>query len=81
MKVFKVYVDKWDYDCYESFVVVAESKEDVKNMLVHNGDETQVIDKDLGDTGIWFDDFLGDIHIEEVNLNEKKIIEKSFNAG
>ena len=81
MKVFKVYVDKWDYDCYESFVVVAESEEEVKNMLVHNGDETDIIDKDLGDTGIWFDDFLGDIHIEEVNLNEKKIIEKSFNAG
>ena len=81
MKVFKVYVDKWEYDCYESFVIVAESKEDVKNMLVHQDNRTWVIDKDLGDTGIWFDDFLGDIHIDEVNLDEKKIIEESFHAG
>ena len=32
--------------------------EDVKNMLVHQDNRTWVIDKDLGDTGIWFDDFL-----------------------
>ena len=64
MKVFKVWVDKWDYDTYDSFVCVANSEDEIKNC-------------------IWFDEFQGEIHIEEVNLNVDKpyIVCSSYNAG
>ena len=33
MKVFKVWVDEWDYDNYDSFVCVANSEDEIKKCI------------------------------------------------
>ena len=86
MKVFKVWVDKWDYDNYDSFVCVANSEEEIRSCISINKSNCRVIDvvgNNNDEDCIWFDDFQGEIHIEEVNLNVDKpyIVCSSYNAG
>ena len=86
MKVFKVWVDKWDYDTYDSFVCVANSEDEIRNCISIDEYNERVIDMsgngDYEDS-VWFQDFQGEIHIEEVNLNVDKpyIVCSSYNAG
>ena len=86
MKVFKVWVDKWDYDTYDSFVCVANSEDEIRKCISVNQYNGRVITMDGNEAYenyITFDDFQGEIHIEEVNLNVDKpyIVCSSYNAG
>ena len=86
MKVFKVWVDEWSYDDYDSFVCVANSEDEIRNCISIDRYSCRVIDMSNNDDYedcIWFEDFQGEIHIEEVNLNVDKpyIVCSSYNAG
>ena len=86
MKVFKVWVDKCDYDTYDAFVCVANSEDEIRSHISLDRQKRRVIDmrgNDDYEDCIWFDDFQGEIHIEEVNLNKDKpyIVCASYNAG
>ena len=86
MKVFKVWVDKCDYDTYDSFMCVANSEDEIRNHISIDRYSCRVIDMSNNDDyedSVWFQDFQGEIHIEEVNLNVDKpyIVCSSYNAG
>ena len=86
MKVFRVWVDKYDYDTYDSFVCVANSEDEIRNHINIDKHNCRVIDMSGNDDyedSVWFQDFQGEIHIEEVNLNVDKpyIVCSSYNAG
>ena len=86
MKVFKVWVDKCDYDTYDSFVCVANSEDEIRNHISVDEYNEHVVDMSGNDDyedSVWFYDFQGEIHIEEVNLNVDKpyIVCSSYNAG
>ena len=86
MKVFKVWVDKCDYDTYDSFVCVANSEDEIRSCISIDKYNRRVVDMSGNDDYedcIWFDEFQGEIHIEEVNLNVDKpyIVCSSYNAG
>ena len=86
MKVFKVWVDKWDYDDYDSFVCVANSEDEIRNHISVDKYNRRVVDmsgNEAYEDSVWFDDLQGEIHIEEVNLNVDKpyIVCASYNAG
>ena len=86
MKVFKVWVDKCDYDTYDSFVCVANSEDEIRSHISLNQYGGRVITMDGNEAYenyITFYDFQGEIHIEEVNLNVDKpyIVCSSYNAG
>ena len=86
MKVFKVWVDKCDYDTYDAFVCVANSEDEIKKCISIDEYNERVVDMSGNDDyedSVWFQDFQGEIHIEEVNLNVDKpyIVCSSYNAG
>ena len=86
MKVFKVWVDKCDCDTYDSFVCVANSEDEIKKCISIDEYNERVVDMSGNDDyedSVWFDDFQGEIHIEEVNINVDKpyIVCSSYNAG
>ena len=86
MKVFKVWVDKYDYDNYDSFVCVANSEDEIRSHISVDRYNRRVVDmsgNEAYEDSVWFDDFQGEIHIEEVNLNVDKpyIVCSSYNAG
>ena len=86
MKVFKVWVDKYDYDNYDSFVCVANSEDEIRNCISIDRQKRRVIDMDGNEAYenyITFYDSQGEIHIEEVNLNKDKpyIVCSSYIAG
>ena len=86
MKVFKVWVDKWDYDDYDSFVCVANSEDEIRNHISIDRYNRRVIDMGGNDNYediVKFEECQGEIHIEEVNLNVDKpyIVCSSYNAG
>ena len=86
MKVFKVWVDKCDYDTYDSFVCVSNSEDEIRNCIRVDRYNRRVIDmsgNEAYEDSVTFDDFQGEIHIEEVNLNVDKpyIVCSSYNAG
>ena len=86
MKVFKVWVDKYDYDTYDSFVCVANSEDEIRNHISIDRYNRRVIDMGGNDNYediVKFEDFQGEIHIEEVNLNVDKpyIVCSNYSAG
>ena len=86
MKVFKVWVDKCDYETYDSFVCVANSEDEIRKCISIDEYNERVVDMSGNDDyedSVWFQDFQGEIHIEEVNLNVDKpyIVCASYNAG
>ena len=86
MKVFKVWVDKYDYDTYDSFVCVANSEDEIRSCISIDKYNRRVVDMSGNDDyedSVWFHDFQGEIHIEEVNLDvtEPYIVCSSYNAG
>ena len=85
MKVFKVWVDKCDYDTYDSFVCVANGEDEIRNHISIDRYNERVVDMSGNDDyedSVWFQEFQGEIHIEEVNLNVDKpyIVCSSYNA-
>ena len=86
MKVFKVWVDEWDYDTYDLFVCVANSEDEIRKCISVDRYNERVVDMSGNDgyeDSVCFQDFQGEIHIEEVNLNVDKpyIVCASYNAG
>ena len=86
MKVFKVWVDKCDYDTYDSFVCVANSEDEIRNHISVYRYNRRVIDmsgNEAYEDSVKFEEFQGEIYIEEVNLNVDKpyIVCSSYNAG
>ena len=86
MKVFRVWVDKYDYDTYDSFVCVANSEDEIRNCIGIDRYNRRVIDmsgNEAYESYVAFEDFQDEIHIEEVNLNVDKpyIVCSSYNAG
>ena len=86
MKVFKVWVDKWFYDAYDSFICVANSEDEIRNHISIDRYNRRVIDMGGNDNYediVKFEECQGEIHIEEVNLNVDKpyIVCASYNAG
>ena len=86
MKVFKVWADKCDYDTYDSFVCVANSEDEIRNHISVDRYNRRIIDmsgNDNHEDSVKFEEFQGEIHIEEVNLNVDKpyIVCSSYNAG
>ena len=86
MKVFKVWVDEWFYDDYDSFVCVANSEDEIRNHMRVDRYNRRVIDmsgNEAYEDSVKFEEFQGEIHIEEVNLNVDKpyIVCSSYNAG
>ena len=86
MKVFKVWADKCDYDTYDSFVCVANSEDEIRKCISvdrYNRRVVHMSGNEAYEDSVWFDDFQGEIHIEEVNLNVDKpyIVCSSYNAG
>lgn len=81
MKVFKVWVDKYDYDNYDSFVCVANSEEEIRNCISIDKYNYRIIY--MSGNYVEFGDFQGAIHIKEVNLDvaEPYIICSSYHAG
>lgn len=70
MKVYRVYVDDWDYDEFDAVVVVAEN-EDKALAMVENGHYDRC----------YFKKWQGEIHVEEVDLTYEHVVLESFNAG
>ena len=86
MKVFKVWVDKCDYDTYDSFVCVANSEDEIRKCMSTNqygGRAIAMRGNEKYENYVTFEDFQGEIHIEEVNVNVDKpyIVCSSYNAG
>ena len=86
MKVFKVWVDKWFYDDYDSFVCVANSEDEIRNHISVDRYNRRVVDmsgNEAYEESVKFEESQGEIHIEEVNLNVDKpyIVCSSYNAG
>ena len=86
MKVFKVWVDKCDYDTYDSFVCVANSEDEIRKCIRIDKNSRRVVNmsgNEAYESYVAFEEFQGEIHIEEVNLNVDKpyIVCSSYNAG
>ena len=86
MRVFKVWVDKYDYDNYDSFVCVANSEDEIRNHIRVDRYNRRVVDmsgNEAYEDSVAFEESQGEIHIEEVNLNVDKpyIVCSSYNAG
>lgn len=79
MKVFKVWTDNYDYDEYDSCIVVAESIEEIKQSITYYN--SYCIIYEHTPNSIFFKNYQGEIHIKEVDLTKKGIICASFNAG
>ena len=86
MKVFKVWVDKCEYDTYDSFVCVANNEDEIRNHISIDRYNRRVVDmsgNEAYEDSVKFEESQGEIHIEEVNLNVDKpyIVCSSYNAG
>lgn len=82
MKVFKVWVDKVHYDEYDACIVVADSVEAVRAMMVR--DESEPLYPQYNSWEIEyvaFYDRQGEIHIDEIDMTKPGVVLSSFNAG
>lgn len=84
MKVFRVWVDDFADREYDSFVVVAESEEQIRNKFKDNENYQCRYEYRLGEELVTFTGrqakTLEDIHIEEVDLTKESIVCASYNA-
>ena len=89
MKVFLVWVDKYDYDEYDSFVVVANSEEEIRKDFKFNrwGDRYNFNEEKYGSKHYLcfnprqFDNDINNIHIEEIKTDKYSIPCVSYHAG
>ena len=85
MKLFKVYVDDWDWDDYDYAIVIAESEEQIRANIEQRAWGRVLSFNESHDVwDVWFDNWQGDIHIEEIKLDkivEPKILLASFHSG
>ena len=80
MKMFKIYVDGWDYDTYDAIVITAESKEQALELLAD--EDFTWNDKTLNTCHVkWCD---GELKVEEIkleNIKKPTVICASYMAG
>ena len=86
MKVFKVWVDKWRYDDYDSFVCVANSKDEIRNCISIDKLNRRVIDmsgNEAYEQYVVFEDYQEENKIEAVYMNVDKqyIVSSNYTAG
>lgn len=86
MKVFRVWVDKYDYDTYDSFICVANSEEEIRKRISIDKYNNRVIIMNNAngyEYSVTFSEFQGEIHIKEVNVDvaEPYIVCSSYHAG
>lgn len=65
MNVYYVWTDKWDWDEYDGFVVVAK-------------DENSALEMVIGSFNEWQRD---SVNVEEVDLTSEHMVLGSYNAG
>ena len=69
LKLYKVEAEKWDWDQYDSIVVLAESEEDAIEMGKEWFDGEDALNPQ------------GKITAELVNMTERGVVLSSYNAG
>ena len=65
MKVYRIWADKWSYDEYDGFVVVAKDEDSALTMVIDKFEEYQ----------------RPYIYIAEVSLNTEHVVLESYNEG
>ena len=88
MKIFKVWVDEWDYDEFDAAIVVAESEEEIRKKFITTGpgqffitsDNTRWYGESPREAEFWFTEPQGEIHIEEVDTTKPGVVLTSFHA-
>ena len=85
LKVFKVWADRYDYDQYDSFVIVGENKESVLKQFeidkwgyLYRG---PINVPTAISAQYFFEPNQGELHIEEIDLTTPALILGSYNAG
>lgn len=71
MRVYRITADDWDYDQFDSIVVLAESEEralEIANMKHHYGQK-------------YFADDQYPLIVEEIDMTKEQVVLSSFNAG
>lgn len=69
MKIYNVWVDRYEYDDYDAVIVVAENEDRALEIVDH------------GNCGRgYFREWQGKVHVEEVDLTKEHIVLESFNA-
>lgn len=89
LKVFRVWADRYDYDQYDSFIIVGEDKESVlkqfeadKYGYLYRGSVNELPTSKYGQfTKYFFEPDQGELHIEEIDLTTPALILGSYNAG
>lgn len=84
MKVFKVTVQDSGWDTYEGVVVVADSEESVRKMFHKEdffGDKIKRLYVNGEYTNVRFEDWQGDLIIEEVDTSKEAAVLYSFIRG
>ncbi len=76
-KIYLVEVEEWDYDQYDSMVVIADNEQEAIEMCKSKDYESDFL------TGVGFVKEQGKITAKEIDLNtnNSQIILTSFNAG
>ena len=86
LKVFRVWVDDYGYDQYDSAIIVAESREEVLKQIGTNPKGVRIWigainDQTISVIRLKFDADQGEIHVDEIDLTKPGQILTSFNAG
>lgn len=90
LKVFRVWADRYDYDQFDSFIIIGKDKESVLKQFETDTKGIRTYKGPVNDspTSKWpqFDRYLfeqdqGEIHIEEIDITTPALILGSFNAG
>lgn len=87
LKVFRVWPDRYDYDQYDSFIIIGEDKESVLKQFetdkcghLYRGPVNNPI-FGRSEFCYFFEPNQGELHIEEIDLTAPALILGSFNAG
>lgn len=87
LKVFRVWADRYDYDQYDSFIIVGKDKESVLKQFetdkcghLYRGPVNNPI-FGRSEFCYFFEPNQGELHIEEIDITTPALILGSYNAG
>lgn len=87
LKVFRVWTDRWDWDQYDSFIIVDDDKESVLKQFesdkyghLYRGPVNNPI-FGRSEFCYFFEPNQGELHIEEIDITTPALILGSYNAG
>ena len=87
MRVFKVWVEDWNLDEFDCFVVVSDSRDAILKNFIFNKDYCEYKYNQRDQNGLMplfkGDQIktLDDVHIDEIDLEKECVICSSYNAG